>query len=146
MIGEFKGRYYFLSNFYNSDVTYNGITYRNNEAAFQAQKTVDENLRILFSGYNPSEAKAAGRRTTLRSDWEVVKEQIMYEICKAKFEQNPDLKKKLLDTGDELLEEGNTWHDNEWGVCKCIECQDIRGKNKLGKILMRVRTEIRNNE
>lgn len=146
MIGEFKGRYYFLSNFYNSDVTYNGITYRNNEAAFQAQKTVDENLRILFSCYNPSEAKAAGRRATLRSDWEVVKEQIMYEICKAKFEQNPDLKKKLLDTGDELLEEGNTWHDNEWGVCGCIECQDIRGRNKLGKILMRVRTELRNNE
>ena len=33
----------------------------------------------------------------------------MYEIVQAKFTQNPDLKEKLLATGDEYLEEGNTW-------------------------------------
>ena len=37
-IKEFKGQYYFLSNFYSVEVTYNGITYKNNESAFQAQK------------------------------------------------------------------------------------------------------------
>ena len=35
-ISEFKGPYYFLSNFYPAKVTYNGVTYRNAEAAFQA--------------------------------------------------------------------------------------------------------------
>lgn len=37
-IDSFKGKYFFLSNFYMADVEYNGIKYLNNEAAFQAQK------------------------------------------------------------------------------------------------------------
>lgn len=45
MINCFDGKYAFLSNFYNSPVSYAGLTYRNNEAAFQAQKTLDEDIR-----------------------------------------------------------------------------------------------------
>lgn len=37
-ISEFRGEYYFLSNFYSAPVTYNGICFENNEAAFQAAK------------------------------------------------------------------------------------------------------------
>ena len=37
-IDSFTGKYYFLSNFYNADVWYNGYTFKNNEAAFQAMK------------------------------------------------------------------------------------------------------------
>ena len=111
--------------------------YTNNEAAFQAQKTKNRRLRFqLFSKANPSEAKSAGRRIDLRSDWEEVKNQIMYEIVQAKFNQNPDLKEKLLATGDEHLEEGNTWGDTTWGTVNGI------GENRLGKILMRVRDEL----
>ena len=61
----------------------------------------------------------------------------MYSICRAKFTQNPDLLKKLLDTGDAELVEGNTWGDKVWGVC------NDEGENRLGKILMRIRSEIR---
>ena len=68
----------------------------------------------------------------------------MYEICKAKFLQNEDLRIRLLATGDEYLEEGTTgWHDNYWGNCECEKCKNIEGKNTLGKILMRVRKELR---
>jgi predicted NAD-dependent protein-ADP-ribosyltransferase YbiA (DUF1768 family) len=49
----------------------------------------------------------------------------------------------LLNTGDEELIEGNYWHDNYWGNCTCSKCKDIEGQNKLGKILMKVRDEIR---
>ena len=35
-IDSFRGKYYFLSNFFPAEVTYNGLTYQNNEAAFQA--------------------------------------------------------------------------------------------------------------
>ena len=55
---------------------------------------------------------------------------------KAKFSKNPILKAKLLATGDAELIEGNWWNDTYWGVCKGV------GKNKLGKILMRVRDEL----
>lgn len=37
-ISEFRGEYYFLSNFYSAPVTYNGMCFENNEAAFQAAK------------------------------------------------------------------------------------------------------------
>ena len=49
----------------------------------------------------------------------------MYEIVLAKFTQNPDLKKKLLATGDEHLEEGNTWGDTIWGTVDGV------GENRL---------------
>lgn len=38
MINEFRGKNFYLSNFYEVPVTYDGITYGSNEAAFQAQK------------------------------------------------------------------------------------------------------------
>ena len=60
----------------------------------------------------------------------------MYEVCYAKFIQNPRLAKWLIETGDEILVEGNTWNDKFWGVC------NGEGANNLGKILMAIRTEL----
>jgi ribA/ribD-fused uncharacterized protein len=136
MINSFTGKYFFLSNFYERDVTYRGITYKNNEAAFQAQKTLDENVRKEFANLNPSEAKKKGRSIKLRKDWEDVKYEVMYHVCFEKFVQNPDLAKKLLATGNAHLEEGNTWGDKIWGTV------NGKGQNHLGKILMRIREEL----
>jgi NAD+ synthase len=135
-IDNFKGTYAFLSNFYNAPVTYDGIAYSNNEAAFQAQKCTDDTVKAMFANLNPSQAKRLGRSVQLRPDWELVKYDVMYEICKAKFEQNEDLRDLLIATGDAYLEEGNTWNDRCWGTCKGV------GENNLGKILMRVREEL----
>lgn len=137
MIDSFRGEYYFLSNFYSSKVTYEGITYLNNEAAFQSMKTLDMKERAAFAYLDPSAAKKAGRRVSLRRDWEDVKIDIMYEICKAKFTQNEELGRKLLETGDEELVEGNDWNDRIWGKVNGV------GANNLGKILMRIREELR---
>ena len=41
-IDSFRGKYYFLSNFFPAPVIYQGLTYQNNEAAFQAQKTLSQ--------------------------------------------------------------------------------------------------------
>lgn len=136
IIESFDGKYRFLSNFYNSDITFKNITYKNAEAAFHAQKVFGED-RKQFSNLNPSEAKKLGRRVPLRKDWEEVKDGIMQEIVQAKFEQNPVLAKWLLNTGDAKLIEGNTWNDRYWGVCAGI------GQNKLGKILMKVRDNLK---
>ena len=116
-------------------ISYNGYTFQNTEAAFQAQKDLS---RINeFVNLDPRESKRLGRRVKLRTDWEQVKDFIMYEICKAKFTQNLDLRIKLLKTYDATLIEGNTWGDTYWGVCKG------RGKNKLGITLMKIREELK---
>lgn len=86
---------------------------------------------------NPSQAKKLGRSVSLRPDWEDIKIDIMYNICKAKFTQNETLKTNLLKTGDATLIEGNTWGDKIWGQVNGV------GENNLGKILMRIREELK---
>lgn len=132
-INSFRGEYYFLSNFYPAPVCYAGIRYQNNEAAYQAQKVLDEHERRQFTNLNPSQAKAKGLKVKLRPDWESVKEQAMRDIVLAKFTQNKNLRTKLITTGDVYLEEGNDWGDTTWGTV------NGEGENRLGKILMDVR-------
>ena len=74
-----------------------------------------------------------GREVTLRKDWELVKVNIMSELVLQKFARHPELCESLAMTGDEDLEEGNTWGDRYWGTV------NGKGNNMLGKILMRVR-------
>lgn len=144
MIDNFEGKYRFLSNFYNSEIEYEGIVYPTVEHAFQAAKTMDISERQQIANLEtPGAAKRAGRRVALRKDWEQVKDQVMYDCIKAKF-SNPELAKMLLATGDEELVEGTTWHDNYWGNCICEKCKDKQGRNQLGKTLMKVREEIKN--
>ena len=140
MINSFRGKYYFLSNFYETPVTFDGITYRNNEAAFQAQKVLSKEEQTEFSNLNASEAKKLGRKVLLRKDWEDVKVLLMQGIVDAKFDQHPELAALLMDTGDEYLEEENTWGDKIWGTV------DGKGQNLLGQILMKTRERLKEQE
>lgn len=135
-IKSFSRNYDFLSNFYDTPVDYNSITYQNSEAAFQAQKTLDETERLLFTNAAPNVAKRMGRKLKIRDDWNEVRVKVMYEVVSAKFKQNLLLAARLLETGDTHLEEGNTWGDTFWGTVNGV------GENNLGKILMQVRQEI----
>ena len=105
VIDEFDGKYSFLSNFYPAPVDYQGYHFENSEAAYQASKCPDRMLD--FCGLPPNRAKRLGRKVPMRPDWELVKYDVMYEVCMAKFTQNPDLLSKLLATGDAELIEGN---------------------------------------
>ncbi len=135
---SFAGEFEFLSNFHPSTVHLDGISYPTVEHAFQAAKTPDpEQRKRIRSCSTPAKAKAAGRGVDLRDDWESVKLGIMESLVSEKFTAHEDLKKALLATGDRDLIEGNTWRDMFWGVFRG------RGKNHLGRILMRVRDELR---
>ena len=134
-----KEGYEFLSNFYEVVVSYGGLTYQSNEAAFQAQKCMTEEEKVQFTEYGPGKSKGVGRRVQLRPDWEAVKVGIMEEIVRAKFTQHPELSAQLLATGDKVLVEGNHWGDTCWGV----DTRTGQGENHLGKILMKVREELK---
>ena len=125
-------------------MTYQNITYPNAEAAFQAQKQVlvDATLSLEhFTTMKGVDAKRYGKRIQMSPEqirqWDLMKDKVMYDIVKAKFSQNPYLRGRLLQTKDMLLVEENWWHDRYWGVCNGI------GENHLGKILMRVRDELK---
>ena len=143
MISCFDGKWAFLSNFYWNEIEFEGITYPTNEHFFQAMKTLDiDKRRQIANCLTPGQAKRMGRQVALRPDWEEVKEDVMFLGLCLKF-ADEQLADWLVETGDELLVEGTTWHDNEWGNCSCPKCKNIEGKNKLGKLLMKVRSMIR---
>jgi predicted NAD-dependent protein-ADP-ribosyltransferase YbiA (DUF1768 family) len=159
IIDSFEGVYDFLCNFYPHRVFYENHWYPRNEHAFHAMKEFDPFYRVKFQtkeemkkfyiNHNqsldrsikelpPWTAKKLGRSATLRKDWEEVKVQIMTDINRIKF-SDPLLRKKLLDTGDAILIEGNDWNDKFWGVCDGV------GENMLGRILVKIRSEIKEN-
>lgn len=134
VIDRFREDYYFLSNFYPAKIVFEGHIFGSAEAAFQAMKCPSRVTE--FVNLDASQAKRLGRQVSLRADWDEVKDDIMYRICKGKFLQDMRLAGKLLATGDAELIEGNTWGDIYWGVC------DGKGENHLGKILMKIRDEL----
>lgn len=143
-IEKFDGQYAFLSNFYDSPLPTNGgeVIYPTVEHYFQAMKTENprerEKIRLAPT---PGKAKRLGRNVNLRADWEEVKQSVMKYALIKKFNNNPELKSLLLETGDAELVEGNDWHDNYWGNCSCAKCANIPGANHLGKLLMEIRED-----
>ena len=140
----FLGEHRYLSNFYVSPITLNGIIYTTVEHFFQSEKTNDpkQKDKIINAPY-ARQAKIWGRTITLREDWDDVKLEVMRLGVHLKFQQSRVLKKKLISTGDAILIEGNYWHDNFWGICFCSACCDTAsGQNNLGKILMNLRESL----
>lgn len=129
VIDSFRGEYSFLSDFHKCKVEFEGMTYPSVEHAFQAAKNPDpEYRRSVAAVGSPVTAKRMGKKTVLRPDREEVKEGIMYELLISKF-SDPGLRDKLI--------EGNNHWDRYWGVCRG------EGQNKLGKLLMKVREEVK---
>jgi len=92
----------------------------------------------ILHAKSPGKAKRMGTDTAERSDWYKFNIPLMGFLLVLKF-SDPDLKRLLLDTGDQELFEGNTWHDNFWGGCSCKECSKLEKLNLHGKLLMQVR-------
>lgn len=145
IIDGFSGEYSFLSNFYESPVTAlwddaHKVEVPTVEHAFQAAKAgVRDDFYSICSSPNAGASKKQGRRITLRPDWEEVKLEVMKRILREKFAQRP-LRQRLLNTGEAMLVEGNTWGDRFWGVSRGA------GDNHLGRLLMEVREELRESQ
>ena len=136
-------RSWFMSNYYPCEFVMNGIRYKNAEAAFQSHKAPLEERR-QFADMPPASAKRFGRNVAIPANWDEARDDVMRRVVMAKFEQNEDLKQRLLETGTQPIEEDTTsWHDNYWGNCHCPKCQNIPGQNRLGIILMETRDKLK---
>lgn len=138
-IDGFTGPFNFLSNFYIFPVAWKDMVLKSAEHAYQSEKPTNNLEReLILNAVNPAAAKRLGSPKnckSIRPDWEMVKRDIMTEVLMAKFSA-PELRYKLLQTGNRELIERNWWGDTYWGVCNRV------GENWLGKLLMKVRSVI----
>ena len=113
---------------------------------FQDQEAAEKILQTD----NVADIKALGRSVQHFDDkiWIKVREEIVYKGVCEKFRQNPELAENLEKTGEEIISECAV-KDRIWGIGLSMKdenrhCIDRwRGQNLLGKILMRVREEIK---
>lgn len=133
-----KDPYGCFSNYYPSRFFVFGHWWNWSEAPYQAMKTViPTEIHEIHKATKANDTRLLGQKVTLRPDWDQVKYAVMKDVCMAKFLQNRDLLKQLLETGDEELIEDSPV-DYYWG-CGA----DGTGKNMLGKVLMEIREELR---
>lgn len=130
MIDSFTDEYFFLSNFYLHEITYEGIRYPSTEHAYQAAKTVNRDKRMDCLTMTAGQSKRWGKTLELRPNWNNLRLTVMADIIGQKFHVDSPLAVKLVETWPHELVEGNHWNDTFWGVCRGV------GDNWLGRILM----------
>jgi len=145
---EFTGREYVFSNFAFGEMIVPRLGNKKFyylENAYQAGKSDDPAVWERFTDplMTPGVAKREGQLLKIvHENWDAqpspYKVEWMYELLQIKF-QAAIWRRRLLGTFQGQLVEGNTWHDNFWGDCRCLKCKNIVGQNHLGKLLMRLR-------
>ena len=141
--------YGWLSNFERTPITimvrWGTVTYPTNEHYYQAQKANCMEVHDWI-GFAPHArlAMVMGRQLEhnkylkdkfMVSEWGAKKLDVMLRGLRCKF-KDPNLRRLLLSTEDAVLHEDNP-EDFYWGIA------DGTGQSWLGKLLMKVREEIR---
>lgn len=137
-ISEFSGEYRWLSNFAECRIILGNTTYSSVEHAYQSMKSDDPEWRKFCADPSNSAGtiKRKSRDVTIIPRWDDLKELVMYICLFQKYLQEPYLT-ALVETGDSLIIEGNTWGDTFWGVC------DGKGQNRLGELIMKIRDKVK---
>lgn len=132
-----------FSNLYKREIEFEGEVFKTAEHAYQAGKAAKPAVRKwLMNAPSPSLLAMAAHGLyvwDITPDWAKIKFDRMKRILVAKYTQHEDLKALLLGTGDARLVESATV-DNAvnrlWGEVNGV------GQNKLGQLLMEVRSEL----
>ncbi len=129
-----------FSNFAPFGIDLDGAWWATVENYYQAQKFTDPDLRrSIGQAEQPIIAKtlADANKAAIRPDWDTIKDAVMERAVRRKFELHPALRTMLLATGEEDIAEANP-ADSYWGIGA-----DGAGLNKLGKIMSRIRADLR---
>ena len=148
-----KGEYRNFSNMSEHKIEIEGVEYQTVEHYFQAAKAKefekdDELYEKILKAKTPKAVKALGKHVKNfdKETWDSKKDDIMKQGIRTKFVQHPELRKQLLETGDKQIgyaDPRNTY----WGIGtsqtseKSKFSSKWRGQNRIGKILMDLRTE-----
>ena len=129
-----------FSNFAPFPIVLDGARWPTIEHYYQAQKFADPELRkAIRRAEKPAIAKSLAdkNKAALRPDWDAVKDEVMLRAVREKFAAHAELRALLLATGEEDIAEAAPT-DYYWGIGR-----DGTGENRLGKIMQRIRAELR---
>lgn len=139
-IPYYETSYFALHNFSANAIEIDSVVYPTAEHAFHALKFDDAAIREeIINSSSPVAAFHLGKKykPLRRSDWNDIKVGVLEDIIRRKAQQNPDVKEALLLSGDEQIVEVNE-NDDFWG-----SGPDGKGQNHTGKILMKIRDELK---
>ena len=113
----FQGHHSFLSNMSYAEIQFKGKEFKSVEEGYQYLRACandcHEDASKIRKESDPYAAKRASRKFKDNKKWLNSREKLMKDLVTAKFNQNEDLKKKLIDTGDKALFECT--EDKFWG-------------------------------
>lgn len=144
----------YLSNWYLSDFSVDEIQYSSMEQYMMYQKALlfqdMEIAKQILNTSNVGKIKALGRSVKNYEDviWNGMRQIIVYQGLLQKFQQNTELKEKLLATQEHLLAECAV-QDKIWGIGlsmkdeRRLHLDKWQGQNLLGFSLMRVRSALK---
>ena len=151
---ESKGEYRYMSNDAEYPIEVDGKKYPTVEHYYQAMKAETFDDKEIFDKIlvtkTPKAAKAQGKhvKNFIKEVWDSKREGIMEKGVRAKFTQHPELRKKLIETGDKQIGKADG-RNTFWGIGSSMVSEKSktpskwRGQNKLGKILMELRDVLR---
>jgi predicted NAD-dependent protein-ADP-ribosyltransferase YbiA (DUF1768 family) len=160
-IRKVKDPYGWMGNMSPYTVEYNNLKFRTAEALFQWFRFLEDEFAYeynpelsekrcavrdaIFEAKSPMGAKMAAKSAAdlmlyYPRCW--IDKNTMLKVLDLKFSQHPDLKQKLIDTGDAMIYEDCSKRPNEsglfWGV-EILSDGTHRGENTLGSLLMELR-------
>lgn len=159
MIERFRGEYFPFSNMYPLSTWIEadcGVMVPTSEHAYMANRFRDTRVQLAIAAARGSDVNntqykdglaakrlahefiAAGEKL-VAADF-VARIALMKRVVSSKINANNDVRSLLLNTADELIEEGNDWGDNFWGVSPA---GSNNGQNNLGRIYMELRAELK---
>ena len=133
---QFRDEYAFLSNDYPAEVAFEDMAYPCAASAFLASRFDTPAERAAISCMDPVKAKQRYSGRPVSAQWEERKAAVMEQIVRLKFAQHPELLDRLRATGSLVLING-VKKDSFWGV----NLATWTGENRLGQILMKIRSE-----
>ena len=146
------GEYRDFSNMSDHSVEIDGVKYVSVEHYFQAMKATefkdDETLKKIMKTKTAKAVKALGNKVKDYNEdtWKLRRDDVMKKAVRAKFVQHPELRKRLVETGEKTIGFADA-RDNYWSIGTSMVQEKARlpakwkGENHLGKIMMELRKE-----
>lgn len=153
-VTAFQGSNDVLSNFYPCDINIHGILAKSAEHAYQYTKCIRRGkldiAKKVMNAENALAAKKLSRELPYDSKWNDQKAEVMYDIIVEKTKQVPEFKEELLSSKRTIVEavRGDFYWSSGLNKTDTLntKLKYWPGENKMGSILMKIKTDILNAE